>query len=206
LARGIHKEIVFRHKHLMPDYPKAFGSYNFCAKRNVFNEVGGFNASYRNASGEDNDLSYKIIRAGHRIYFEREALVSHHHPESVTGYLKEQFRHGFWRVKMYQDHPAMAGGDGYTFWKDILEIPFSGVIFLCLLLSLFGVIAFKSVAYFLLLPFLLLQLVFAFFLTHVLFETFFYGFVIFFRAFARTLGFSTGIFMFFLKLNRKKSK
>ena len=65
----------FRHRVLMPEFPKAFGSYNFMIRREAFEAVGGFNASYRRASGEDNDLSYKIIRREGRIFFRRDACV-----------------------------------------------------------------------------------------------------------------------------------
>ncbi len=123
LARVIHADIMFRHHVLMPMYPGAFGSYNFAVRRPVFDAVGGFNDKYRRASGEDNDLSYKILATGGRILFLKDACVDHYHQEALPRYLKEQFRHGFWRVKMYTDHPGMMGGDGYTFWKDILEIP-----------------------------------------------------------------------------------
>ena len=103
----------------MPQYPKSFGSYNFCIKKNIFDEVNGFDENYKNASGEDNDLSYKIGNAGYKIYFNKEMLVKHHHPEKVWKYLKEQYQHGFWRAKMYKDHPCMIMGDDYTYWKDI---------------------------------------------------------------------------------------
>lgn len=129
LSRGIQAEIMFRHRFLMPDFPQAFGSYNFCIKKSVFWTVGGFDERYRRASGEDNDLSYNIIRAGHAIFFQRRALVDHHHTEDVLRYLKEQYRHGFWRASIYARHPAMAKGDGYTFWKDIIEMPWAGACF-----------------------------------------------------------------------------
>ena len=95
MARCIYTEILWRHTRLMPDFPNSFGSYNFCVSKKVFDAVGGFNAAYRNASGEDNDLSYKITKAGWRIYFKRKALVDHYHPTRVVKYLREQFRHGF---------------------------------------------------------------------------------------------------------------
>ncbi|HLD69499.1 MAG TPA: glycosyltransferase family 2 protein, partial [Candidatus Omnitrophota bacterium] len=47
LARCIHAEIIFRHQALMPRYPKVFGSYNFSIRKEVFNQVGGFNTDYR---------------------------------------------------------------------------------------------------------------------------------------------------------------
>lgn len=122
LSRCIHQEIIFRHMFLMPEYPSYFGSFNFAVRKEVFFAVGGFNAGYPNASGEDNDLSYRISAKGHKIYFAKDALVDHFHTESVGKYLSEQYRHGFWRARMYKDHPKMTKGDGYTFWKDIVEI------------------------------------------------------------------------------------
>ena len=58
----------------MPDFPNAFGSYNFCVKKNVFDAVGGFNTAYRHASGEDNDLSYKIINQAGGFIFSAKPL------------------------------------------------------------------------------------------------------------------------------------
>ncbi len=205
LARGIQGEIAFRHRHLVPDHPKVFGSYNFCARKGVFDQVGGFSAAYRQASGEDNDLSYKIVEAGYRIYFERKALVDHHHTANALKYLKEQFRHGFWRVRMYSDHPAMAGGDGYTFWKDILEVPWSGLCLLGLVLSALGITGFKTVIYFLLLPLFVFEFIFACRMLRGTFCRIFFGFVIFLRAFVRTFGLSTGIFNFLVVKITKKS-
>ncbi len=43
LSGCIHKEIIYRHQHLMPDFPKVFGSYNFGVRKEIFKEVGGFN-------------------------------------------------------------------------------------------------------------------------------------------------------------------
>jgi len=193
LARCIHAEILWRHTHLMPDFPNSFGSYNFCVKKNVFNAVGGFNTDYRRASGEDNDLSYKITQSGWRIYFQRKALVDHHHPTRVFKYLKEQFQHGFWRFKMYRDHPRMMRGDGYTFWKDIIEMPFVSCFFLGLFLSACHSLRLSDVFCFILFPFLIFEIISALIMVDCSFEGILFGFVFLFRAFARMLGFSTGI-------------
>lgn len=198
LARGIHAEIVFRHKYLLPDFPKAFGSYNFCARTDVFGQVGGFHAGYRQASGEDNDLSYKILKAGYRIYFQRKALVDHHHTDKLGKYLKEQFRHGFWRVKMYADHPGMARGDDYTFWKDMLEVPWA---FACVL----GMV-FSGAAYVLSVSFFIFEMFFAWRMVRGFFDAIFFTFVMFLRAFARAAGLSTGIIYFLAQRIEKKPK
>jgi glycosyltransferase involved in cell wall biosynthesis len=184
LARVIHQEIVFRHRHLMSDHPKAFGSYNFAVKRAVFERVGGFNASYRRASGEDNDLSYKIVASGGKILFLKDALVDHYHQESLGRYLKEQFYHGFWRVRMYADHPRMMAGDGYTFWKDMVEVPCVGThVFL---------LFFPTGLAYLALAFLLFEIVFGCVFMGLSADGIMSGIVMWLRAFARTAGFFSG--------------
>ena len=138
LASCIHEEIKLRHLALKrKKYIRAFGSYNVALKRNVFLKVGGFNEGYRSASGEDNDLSYKILKAGYKIRFKDDALVAHHHPEQIWNYLKEQYRHGYWRIKMYRDFPEMSRGDDYMVMKDIIEVPLA-LFSLCSILFLWN--------------------------------------------------------------------
>lgn len=136
VADCIHEEIIERHRN-MPEYVHAFGSYNVAIRKEVLETVGGFDETYCRASGEDNDLSYRILQEGHKIAFARDAIVAHHHTECFFKYLKEQFRHGYWRMKLYRDHPGMMKGDHYTNWKDIIEPPMS---MLLLLTALFAVV------------------------------------------------------------------
>ena len=206
LARCIFKEIQFRHQKNMPKHPKSFGSYNFCVRRNVFKQVGGFTPQYRHASGEDNDLSYKILQTGHRICFERSSIVKHYFTEQLLQYLKEQFRHGFWRVKMYFDHPLMSFGDDYTFWKDIVEPPLVLGWMLCLSKANFGASFYAGYANTLLLILLILEVFYAAIFTKHHREAIYFGFVMFLRAFVRTAGFMCGILTFFVKKPFKKVK
>lgn len=202
LASCVYQEIAFRHKNLLTDHPKVFGSYNFCVKKSVFDQAGGFDTRYRNASGEDNDLSYKIVSLGHQIYFERKALVDHYHPTQVKKYLKEQFRHGVWRVTMYVSHPLMAKGDGYTFWKDIIEVPWSFCCILGLLLTPFFLFPW---AIYLVSMFLIFEIYFAHIILKDAKKELFWGFIMFLRSFSRAFGLSTGILWVFCKKILNKS-
>lgn len=195
LARCVHAEILYRHERLMPDYPKSFGSYNFGIRKQVFEQIGGFDTGYRQASGEDNDLSYKVLRSGLIIYFARDAKVDHFHPERLLPYLKSQFRHGFWRAKMYQDHPKMAGGDDYTFWKDMVEIPLAGLLVLLPILG-FWFEGFLKFAGIILIFIWVIELWFAAHMGKNFQEKCFLAFMMFLRSFARMAGFSAGILAF----------
>lgn len=122
LPRLIHEEIKDRHV-FYRSAVKFFGSYNVAMRRKVLQETGGFDEGYRRASGEDNDLSYRVLKLGYRIAFVPDALVAHHHTSSLKKYLKEQYTHGYWRMRLYRAHPDMAGGDDYTKLKDVVEPP-----------------------------------------------------------------------------------
>jgi glycosyltransferase involved in cell wall biosynthesis len=199
LARCIQKEISFRHIHLMPEHIKCFGSYNVAIRRDIFNQLGGFNENYRRASGEDNDLSYKILKQGHIIFFEKESLVDHYHTAHILKYWKEQFRHGFWRVKMYYDHPQMTQGDDYTFWKDIIEVPW--VYINCVLMIIFVKLFFMSIF-----AMLIFETIFAFRILRNVSESLFFGPVMLGRAVARSFGFLYGFLNFLPNFFQKKSK
>ncbi len=199
LARVIHDEILFRHHRLMPEFPRAFGSYNVAIRADLFRSVGGFNAVYRNASGEDNDLSYKILAAGQKIHFLKGALVAHYHQTRLFKYLQEQFRHGFWRVKMYQDHARMITGDDYTFWKDMIE-PFCVLLFFGLLFTRPDVVILAVSCFF------LFELVFAAVMMRDARDIFFAGCVFSSRAFARTFGFLLGGWALIITIIKKGKK
>jgi len=122
LAACVHEEIVQRHLK-MPRGVNYLGAFNVSYRRTVLEEAGGFDESYRIASGEDNDLAYRIIERGHSLVFTRDARVSHYHPENLWRYLRHQFWHGYWRMKLYRQHPRMSGGDVYGGLLDFVQPP-----------------------------------------------------------------------------------
>jgi glycosyltransferase involved in cell wall biosynthesis len=197
LATCIHEEIKLRHERLkMKKYVRAFGSYNVAIRRDVFFNVGGFNEEYRFASGEDNDLSYKILKSGYKILFKDDALVAHNHTEKLWRYLKEQYRHGVWRIKMYRDFPEMVRGDDYTTWKDIAEIPlvigsFFSFVFVW---SLYGLLSFGI---FITLNFLLqMKTSFILIIKKKNLKFIYLSVIMFLRSYARAVGAVSGILRF----------
>ena len=205
LARNIHEEIKGRHAK-MGESIRVFGSYNVAMRKEVLEKLNGFDESYRRASGEDNDLSYRMLKAGFSIYFRPQALVDHRHRENIPGYLKEQARHGYYRMLMYRNHPRMMAGDDYTSIKDIVEPP------LALVVLVLGLAAAHLGGVFI---HLLLGLVLAYCLLQVVgvmgksglasgFDRWPYAGITFLRGFARGLGMAAGIIRFGLTKPKRR--
>jgi GT2 family glycosyltransferase len=119
LAQLIHEEIMVRHEGFSEEVD-FLGSFNVAYRKSAFDAAGGFDEDFTSASGEDNDLAYRLADAGGRLRFVREAIVDHHHPQRLARYLRSQFRHGFWRMKLYAKHPGRSSGDRYAGPADLL--------------------------------------------------------------------------------------
>lgn len=123
LARMIHEEIAVRHAGLNGEVD-FLGSFNVAYRREAFEAAGGFDATFRQASAEDNDLAYRLHDRGGTMRFVPEARVAHYHPSRLWPYLRTQQRHGYWRVRLYTKHPHRARrGDRYAGLPDLLMPP-----------------------------------------------------------------------------------
>jgi glycosyltransferase involved in cell wall biosynthesis len=205
LARWVHQEIRERHKR-MPSFIQAFGSYNVAIPRHVLQATGGFDPSYRRASGEDNDLSYRIIKKGWRIAFRPQAKVAHFHPEKLRRYFMEQYRHGFWRAKLYKAHPDMTGGDDYTRVRDRIEpILVLGILGFALP-AVLGITRLMWPLFFLLVLYFSIHLSWpvSWWLGEGKADALPYGGVTFLRGFTRTFGLAVGFLRFGLKKGQKR--
>ncbi len=136
LAELVHAEIRWRHSRFAREVEFA-GSYNLAMKREALVAVAGFDESFPAPSAEDNDLSYRLHDAGFRIRFVPEAIVAHHHPSSLGRYLREQERHGYWRVVLYALHPRRVKGDQYAGWADLGAPPLAALAGIALVLGVF---------------------------------------------------------------------
>jgi glycosyltransferase involved in cell wall biosynthesis len=61
--------------------------------------------------GSDNDLSYRLTLAGHRLVFCREAVSLHRWREDAAGYVRQQYGVGYGRLDLLARHPHRIGGD-----------------------------------------------------------------------------------------------
>ena len=202
LAEIIQKEISNKHASY-DEFIKFGGTYNLAIRRSLFQKIGGFNEGYRRASGEDNDLCYRILREGYLLKFVPQAIVAHYHPENPVKYMKEQFRHGFWRAKLYIDHPTRIAGDNYTGIRELIETSSSLFCLAALVFSIFKSarknFLFKAASLLVLLLLTATEMVMALKITFKPGKSLFATAVFVARSFARTAGFLAGLQFFALK-------
>lgn len=89
-------------------------SNNVAYRRQVFEQIGGFNESFPIAAAEDMEISYRLLKHGFRQQFLSTATVAHHHHLTIWGYIKQQFRYGRGNYyftllrQQHKDDPLMA--------------------------------------------------------------------------------------------------
>jgi len=198
LARCIHEEIIQRHLWISED-TDYLGSFNLSYRRKVLEKLNGFNEFFKQASGEDNELSYRAKKAGYKLIFDKDIKVAHYHQTNLFKYLQEQYHHGFWRAKLYKIYPDMVKGDNYAGILDFIQPPLAAAILGTIIISLF-----YSPLFYVSFLWIIFLLVLQFPLTLVVIKRkkqFVYLYLIpilFLRAFARGFGMLKGIWDFFV--------
>jgi len=132
----IGEEIAYRHSKY-DRFIEFIGTYSAAFPKKVLEKVGGFDEDFKHADSEDNDLSYRIRRAGYLLVFEPRAYVYHHHPDTLIKYMKNQMRRAYWRVLLYKKHKSKISGDKYSGIRDFVQAPIAFFIILFSVLSPF---------------------------------------------------------------------
>ncbi len=70
-------------------------SVNLLVKRDIFEQIGGFNSAYW--PGEDTKLCLDIIKGGKKIIYDPDVLVYHHRRGGLKKHLKQISRYGLHR-------------------------------------------------------------------------------------------------------------
>ena len=135
VARFVQYEIEERYKRMEKQkYIDFIGSYSAGYRRDVFLEFDGFDTSFKKASGEDPEISYRMADKGLKMVFAPNAIVYHSHPESLKKYLKMKYGRGYWGNLLYKKHPEKKMGQSYN------SVYYFIHIFLTCLLSLLAAV------------------------------------------------------------------
>jgi glycosyltransferase involved in cell wall biosynthesis len=81
-------------------------------RRHTFRQFGGFDEDY--VASEDQDLSFRMVRSGHRIVFAPDAVVIHRHRPTLRGYARRKFWIGYAKARIGRRYPERLVQDAYT--------------------------------------------------------------------------------------------
>lgn len=107
--------MFYQFLNILPSGPrKQFPSLNFAVRKTVFNEIGGFDTSYRFPAGEDFDLTYRISQSNQLLWFEPKAEILHNPSRNTFAAL---WRHGY-MMGQYSTKvdPRYKGKVGFPGW------------------------------------------------------------------------------------------
>ena len=92
------ERVELYHKGFDLTYP----SCNLCYSKEVFEEIGGFDAEFITA--EDIDLNFRAINVGGHLAYNENAIVYHCARSTVVGFFKQAFWNGFGRKQLTLKH------------------------------------------------------------------------------------------------------
>jgi GT2 family glycosyltransferase len=111
-----------------PGRARFFASNNIAIGRRRFHEIGGFDAAFTRAAGEDRDLCDRQLQSGGRLLSVPEALVTHRHELTGAGFLRQHFDYGR-GARLFRDLRAARRGERVRiepprFYLGLLRYPF----------------------------------------------------------------------------------
>lgn len=116
----IHEEIIERHRS-MGTRVNFLATFNVLYRREVLEAAGGFDERF--LKGQDAELSFRVMNAGHVLHFELSSRVRHYHPTRWLSYLRTQRQQGYWRAWLHASHSGHATGDSYSSLVDHVQPP-----------------------------------------------------------------------------------
>ena len=87
-------DIVYNHFNKDPDDALFLASNNFAITRDLFNELGGFDSSFKTSSTEDRDLCNRLIHNDYAIMFDTSVVVYHSHNLNFKSFFLQHFNYG----------------------------------------------------------------------------------------------------------------
>jgi GT2 family glycosyltransferase len=95
-------------------------TYAAAYRRDVFWAHGGFDPKF--LLDEDQELSFRLSKAGHKLVLALDARVYHLHPDTVWRYFRRKLHLGRWKVPVHARHPRKALRDSYTPWSQKAQL------------------------------------------------------------------------------------
>lgn len=87
-------------------------TYSAGYRAEVLKAVGGFDEAIRYV--EDQELSFRLAAAGHKMVFQETAVVYHQHSNSLRRYVRKKVMIGYWKAQIMRRYPERVIKDSHT--------------------------------------------------------------------------------------------
>jgi GT2 family glycosyltransferase len=89
-------------------------TYSAGYRRSKFLEYGGFDTTFRTASVEDQEFSFRLAAKGLQLVFAPEAQVAHLHDHNIWEYARRKYTIGYWKALVARRYPGRMVHDSHT--------------------------------------------------------------------------------------------
>jgi len=121
-------DFLFEHFNSDPENARFCATNNLAVPRDDFLTVGGFDAAFRQAAGEDREFCDRWVRSGAQLAFVPDAPVYHQHAMGPVEFVKLHFRYGrgafCFRARATRDAPGPRF-EPLAFYLRLVLFPFS---------------------------------------------------------------------------------
>jgi lipopolysaccharide/colanic/teichoic acid biosynthesis glycosyltransferase/glycosyltransferase involved in cell wall biosynthesis len=87
-------------------------TYSAGYRRDILVKNNGFDERFHYT--EDQELSFRLTARGYQFVFQPEAVVYHHHSDSLYAYFRKKFWIGYWKTQTIRRFPERAVKDSHT--------------------------------------------------------------------------------------------
>ena len=148
LARMAGYDLEYRYDRLKSKYVTQVSTANTAYKRSALEKAGLFNPKFK--YGYDNDMSYRLQKAGYKLVFQKAALCYHYWKVDLKGYIKQQYWSAYGRMQLIQKHKERIIGDSVSGLRMILQVPLTLLFFILFILGIVFILFSPLGRYFLL--------------------------------------------------------
>lgn len=121
-------DYLYAYYNAAPEDARFFASNNVAVSHRRFERIGGFDAAFPLAAGEDRDLCDRQRHAGGRLAFVPGAVVTHCHRLGLAGFVRQHFNYGRGARRFHERRAARRGEpfrvEPPRFYLDLLRHPF----------------------------------------------------------------------------------
>jgi GT2 family glycosyltransferase len=120
-------EYLYSYYNAEPDRARFLTPNNLSVPRDLFGDVGGFDPSFVEGTGEDRDFCDRWLRRGHGIVYDPQVLVSHAHALTFRGFCRQQFAYGRGSRRYRETRARRDSGrveiEPFSFYVNLLRYP-----------------------------------------------------------------------------------